>query len=103
MMTVIDIILALFAILILIGAALGFVFILAVVGTTMKNRREGKGLPWMCAIRNDKCIYPEGDCADCPVWEKWIERELDDGKQEQRGVPGPDSERSDLPGRREPD
>ena len=82
MMTVIDIILALFAILILIGAALGFVFILAVVGTTMKNRREGKGLPWMCAIRNDKCIYPEGDCADCPVWEKWIERELDDGKQE---------------------
>ena len=90
-MTVIDIILAIFAILILIGAAL-FAFILAVVGVTMKRRREGKALPWMCLIRDGECIYPEGDCIDCPVWAKWIERELDDGKQEQRGISGSDSE-----------
>ncbi|HJB47308.1 MAG TPA: hypothetical protein H9713_11480 [Candidatus Mediterraneibacter surreyensis] len=102
-MTVIDIILAIFAILILIGAALGFAFILAVVGVTMKRRREGKALPWMCLIRDGECIYPEGDCIDCPVWAKWIERELDDGKQEQRGIPGSDSKRSNLPGRRESD
>ena len=55
-MTVIDIILAIFAILILIGAALGFAFILAVVGVTMKRRREGKALPWMCLIRDGECI-----------------------------------------------
>lgn len=81
-MTVIDIIFAAFAFLILGGAAISAIFILAVIGATLKRRKEGKRLPWMCLIRDGECIYPEGDCIDCPVWAKWIERELDDGKQE---------------------
>ena len=102
-MTVIDIVLAIFAILILIGFVLSFVFILSVVVVSMKCRKEEKELPWICSIQGGKCIYPEKDCADCPVWAKWIEGELDDEKKEQRGISGPDSERSDLPDWRESD
>lgn len=106
-MTVIDIIFATFAFLILGGAAISAIFILAVIGVTLKRRKEGKRLPWMCLIRNGECLYPERSCTECPIWMREIGRELerkaDDEKQKQRGIPGSDSERSDLSGRRKPD
>ena len=48
-MTVIDIVLAIFAILILIGLVLSFVFILSVVVVSMKCRKEEKELLWICS------------------------------------------------------
>lgn len=106
--TIIDIVIAVIAFLFLFGVAISFLFILAVIGVTIKRRKEKDRLPWQCVLLGKdnemgECICPDEDCIDCPVWMNWIERELCDGKQEQRGVSGSDSKRSDLPGRREPD
>lgn len=90
--TILDIFFGIIGVLVLIGAFIGLLFILAVAGVVIKRRRNGEELPWQCPIRDGECLYPEGDCVDCPIWAKWIERELDDGKQEQRRISGSDSD-----------
>lgn len=42
-----------------------------------KMQDDGKALPWYCMLRTDdnRCIYPDLDCKDCEVYQKYARGE----------------------------